>query len=173
MAWRPPPTQPGLFSSPAESLDIVLLRIHFSTPFQGQFLSPSYPSVLPDPPLPAPLIIQEDVAWRERNLSLFPSYYSTNKTTTKNHQIVFLFPSFTFIPPNHRRIVLGILFSDNGNKLCFGKSSVEFSFPDFRIHHRRTRNSWQSSALRKLHLISSHLQIKAIPWQHEKPVFKN
>lgn len=29
MAWRPPPVQPGLLSSPAASLDIVLFRTNF------------------------------------------------------------------------------------------------------------------------------------------------
>lgn len=37
----------------------------FLKTISGAVFFPSYPCVLPDPSLPAPLIIQEDVAWRE------------------------------------------------------------------------------------------------------------
>lgn len=112
------------------------------------------------PPSPAPLM-HEDVVQKTPGIELFQSFSYINKA--KN---LLIKPGSSFL---HPRPVLGSLLYRQWEKIALESLAGNLC----RRSHGHARNSWQSSAMRKLHLIGSHLHIKAIRWQHEKTVFKN
>lgn len=94
---------------------------------------------------------------------LYSNHY-INKTSSLNYVLFFLCLLSCYC------LCWAFCFAGNGKRLLWKVLPGWFTLAGTVAG---SWNSWHSPAMRKLHLIGSHLQIKAAQWQHEKTVFKN